>query len=540
MTPIFSSTSSISSLSSLSSRLLLLSSTLLLLSSSLLAQPADTIRQHWHRGDAVEPTKKDVLLQLVIVDFAKKRVPDLDVRLLQTSTGQVWQGVTGKYGEVYFLVPRAQEFRIDAGTETGLLTFKSVDEAYTRDMLTVTHLAENFTERVSNDTIYQTVSLGQTPSRDRVLTRIRILDLDDKPLEGELLYFTAEKAGKVFVTHTDRSGRANLMLRKGDSYCFSMAFYPKLKCYEVEQNDLAGTLTITFNTIGTKALQKRKEERERLAAIRDSLLEVARVRDSIANQYRGSLEENFVDQLSGNEPMDSVKLRVARRADKERKAVQTDPQYFEKSGEVVKAALYRMRDRWSHKVIVTDQTGSMYPYVDQVTVWHALQLAQGEDNQYIFFNDGDAKSSAEKVIGQTGGIYYTGADSLAQLLRTMLAVSKAGGGGESEENDLEALLAGARKMQGTDELILIADNYSDVRDMELLSRLKVPVRIILCGTEHGVNENYLEIAYKTGGSIHTIEDDIENLKQLSEGSTVQIGRFQYRISHGKFIQVKKL
>lgn len=64
--------------------------------------------------------------------------------------------------------------------------------------------------------------------------------------------------------------------------------------------------------------------------------------------------------------------------------------------------------------------------------------------------------------------------------------------------------------------------------------------IILCGTERGVNENYLEIACKTGGSLHTIEQDIEHLAELADGATITIGRYQYRVSRGKFIQVSRI
>lgn len=129
---------------------------------------------------------------------------------------------------------------------------------------------------------------------------------------------------------------------------------------------------------------------------------------------------------------------------------------------------------------------------------------------------------------------------MPDLMKKMLETTSFGCSGDNPENDLEAVLEGAKLLQGMDELILIADNFSDVRDIELLTELDVPVHIVLCGTQLGVNEDYLEIAWKTGGSIHTIEQDIEGLAKLADGETITIGAYRYRVSRGKFIQVSKI
>ncbi|MCB0583076.1 MAG: hypothetical protein KDD10_27610, partial [Phaeodactylibacter sp.] len=120
---------------------------------------------------------------------------------------------------------------------------------------------------------------------------------------------------------------------------------------------------------------------------------------------------------------------------------------------------------------------------------------------------------------------------------TMNRAMSAGSGGVTPENDLEALLEGVRLMGEIDELVLIADNYSDVRDIELLTQLHAPVRIVLAGVDHGINEDYLTIAYATGGSIHTLEEDVETLSHLADGEVVKIGDYRYRVNRGQFIQL---
>ncbi|MCB0522240.1 MAG: hypothetical protein H6577_22500 [Lewinellaceae bacterium] len=505
--------------------------------------PADTIFEHWHHEDKMAPTANEILLKIEVFDFNMKKIPALPVSAVQLESGRVWHGQTGSNGEVYFLVPKGKGYRFDAGKEQGLKQVRLPNAGYMRSSYGITYVADSYTETEKNDTVVQTVPSSQSPTRSKVLVKLKVSDFDDKPLEEEALYFTAQKTGKTYLAVSSPDGKASLMLPKGDTFCLSTRFVQHIECFGLKDDDFAQTLTLRYRTLGTKAILAREAERLRQAAIRDSLYRLERARDSI-RFVRDSLggmfsEQNFLHQLGFGGDAGEVEKQIRQRAEKERELIANDPQYFEKAGDEIKAVLFRMRSPWAKKVIVTDITGSMYPYMDQILLWHALQLVQGEDNRYLFFNDGDSQPEEDKLIGSAGGIYPTDAGDMRQLMETMVASMKAGGGGASPENDLEATLAGVKKLRGTDELILIADNYSDVRDMELLARLKVPVHIILAGSGAGVNEDYLEIAYKTGGSVHTLTQDIEDLAKLADGQTITIGDYQYRVSKGKFLQVSK-
>lgn len=505
-----------------------------------IAQKSDSLFQSYHAGDQVQPNKKEALLKIVIVDLRKLKMKDLPVSVVQLPSGKVWAGITGKFGEIYFKVPRGMEYRIAAGDEPELKIISIEDEADMIKSLTLTYLPKTFSETVQGDTVSQKVPKGQTPTRDRLLLLAFILDLDDKPIKGEQLFFRAKTSKKVYTATTDKQGYCALMLPKGEEYCFSIHFFPNLKCYEVPNHDMAGQLKITLNTFGTQAILAQKAEQARKAAVRDSVLRVERTRDSLEMARRLLKETDFVIQFTYGGHRDSVLKLIQRRCEKERQELAKDPLYFQKTGESVKAVFYRMAERWKNKVIVTDLTGSMSPYMDQVLIWHALQLIQNESNLYVFFNDGNNTPDAKKVIGHTGGLYFSNSAELSHILEKMGESVNAGFGGDSEENDLEAALAGAAIQRPFDELILIADNYSPVRDMELLPKLKIPVHIILCGTELGINTDYLEIAFKTKGSIHTLDQDIQNLAALSDGQTIGIGDSAYRISRGKFLKVSKL
>jgi hypothetical protein len=52
--------------------------------------------------------------------------------------------------------------------------------------------------------------------------------------------------------------------------------------------------------------------------------------------------------------------------------------------------------------------------------------------------------------------------------------------------------------------------------------------------------DYLLIAWKTKGSIHTIEQDITDIAKMSEGQEIKIGNISYRIMGGEFVRLNNI
>lgn len=193
---------------------------------------------------------------------------------------------------------------------------------------------------------------------------------------------------------------------------------------------------------------------------------------------------------------------------------------------------------WKNMLVVTDFTGSMTPYTVQLLLWHKLNFRTNKAKHFVFFNDGDSKPDLEKEIGKTGGIYHIDTKDFKKVLNTAYKTISNGNGGDTEENDLEAILAGMDSCKDCTDIILIADNNSDMRDFKLFVELRIPVKIIVCGTKNGINPDYLTLARKTGGSVHTIEEDIKNLTKYNEGETVIIMGYRYIITGDKFLPLK--
>ncbi len=196
---------------------------------------------------------------------------------------------------------------------------------------------------------------------------------------------------------------------------------------------------------------------------------------------------------------------------------------------------FERNKHWKKISVVADLTCSMYPYTNQLIMW--FRLSNYNNIGYLtFFNDGDGIPNDKKKIGEVGGIYQSKASSYEDVLslaeKTMTCCS-----GDIIENNIESIIAAIEKFPEAEEIVMIADNYATPRDLKLLKKIKRPIRIILCGVKYGINVEYLNLAKKNGGSIHTMEHDITELIQMKEGGELEFNGKKYKIVNGKFEQI---
>ena len=204
-------------------------------------------------------------------------------------------------------------------------------------------------------------------------------------------------------------------------------------------------------------------------------------------------------------------------------------------------SLYKVFNKYinsKNELICVDVTGSMTPYYLQVLVWLQLKNSSIPSN-FSFFNDGDATPDYLKKTGKTGGIYLCKSNNIDTIISSAYKCISSGGGGDTPENNIEAALKGIKEYPETKEIIMLVDNWANMRDFSLISELKIPVRVIVCGTNFcgiktSINTQYLELARTTGGSIHTIDEDIEDLAKKKEGEEILIGGDKFIVRAGKF------
>ena len=446
------------------------------------------------------------------------RAPVLEkFEILSLTDQQVHIAQTDADGNAKILLPPGQDYQVNFEDAKNFMRFS------------VPYEPDHF---LNIDIEYDGSGKGNMyPTLDKILVGFHYYDLDSTDVADEKIKIQGLDRGTEFEVTTDETGWAWILIPRGDRYHFSTEMLRVFQRMSVPATEELEERIIEINFVSSLEYRKRLaqlEEQKELFSFLDSLkltrvnAAATRVHD-MRNRTRGLLPEKRFEVIN-------------KMADRDRKKIDNDFTYFIKEHQEVNAVFHRFMNEWKDKVIVIDVTCSMDPYTDQVLSWMAMQLSENQRCQFIFFNDGDGKSQKEKITGATGGFHYSGSTDIDSVLSTLYYAESFGCSGDAPENDLEALLYSLRYMNNNSELILVADNTSAVRDIELLKQLKVPVRVILCGFDAMIHPEYLEIAYHTDGSIHTIEEDIMDLRAtVDKDELIRIHNIIYHYRYGRFV-----
>ena len=185
----------------------------------------------------------------------------------------------------------------------------------------------------------------------------------------------------------------------------------------------------------------------------------------------------------------------------------------------------------SRTALVMDVTGSMTVHIAGMKNWILSHPLNAPFTSYTFFNDGDNKTTKNKKIGETGGVYMT--KVLDDMDKTIKEAMMKGSGGEAPESDMEAVLYAFEHDENADAVLLIADNYSEVRDISLLSNVGKPVHVLLCAAPKFVRCEYLKIAKQTGG-LFILNGSFLDLSGLVKGSEIIIQGIKYKYDGTNF------
>ena len=190
------------------------------------------------------------------------------------------------------------------------------------------------------------------------------------------------------------------------------------------------------------------------------------------------------------------------------------------------------RNEFKKMLVVADVTSSMSPYIAQVFAWINREAEKSNVQYVVCFNDGDGRENAYKKVGHTGGIYGETYIDAVQLSKQIISTMDKCKNNDIEENDCEALLKGIELCGNCEDVVLLADSWAPVRDIELVETIKKPIKVIACGNRLGIRPEYIEIALKTNGSLHFINEDIVDLTPLRKGKQMLIHGRMYAFKNG--------
>ena len=459
------------------------------------------------------------------------------VTITARADGKTFEATSNASGEAEFKVPcevlydlsianytRKKEV-LSAKSDGGMVmrTFTYEPDMAAKDKLFAMNAEEQLAVEQAaaalSDTIFVKGAVMSAPASPDHFTQvsISIKDIDNGALADEVVSIIGEKRHKNIKATTDKNGHLLVYLPKGDKYFFNFKYNKNFTSTECTFTKGSAKAEMGFSYLGTKEIEKRKrEEAARVAA------EAKRIKDE---------EEAFEKECK--------KLGITVAEGKRRK-ITTFIENAGRTKDTVVSAVLNRNKNWSEKLIVCDLTGSMSPYAAQLSAWYQLSYLKEKNLQFVFFNDGDNKPDHMKRIGSTGGIYYSPSKGIDSLCSTIVKVSSAGWGGDCPENNMEALIKGVKMAKPYKELVMIADNNAPVKDIQLLSGFTAPVHIILCGVYNdNVLTDYMNIAWKTKGSIHTMEEDLTALASMLEGQEIKVGNSIYRIMGGEFVRINK-
>ncbi len=528
------------------------------------------------KADQIQPTPEKALIRILPINN-EKEPQKAKITLTSNKENSVYNSIdksntdsTNAEGAAVFLVPTGDTYSI------------SINGNQNYDKIEV---EEKYFSKVDRYIQYEGMKIGKLqPSLDSAVFSLVYLDLAEKPVANEIFTITSKTTGKEYTTlSTDENGKTQIKIPIGDTYSIGIKYFQDFMEQEVSSDEGIYVLPLEILYPSSEQIEARRKEIEQADKEREEEwkkleAEMAALdkKNEELRQERIKKEQEAAQKAQKEYEIEVEKLKQAQqlqdslesiqiqkqieeyqKKEEERKALaakteaEIEAEEAKELREVLKRNQYSWgrdtvvtkilneKKEWKKKLVVLDVTSSMLPYIEQVKYWYSLNYAQDSTMEFYLFNDGNGMSSARKEIGKTGGIYECKACTINELERLIDQARKAGNGGDSQENDLEALLYALKYTDGYDELVLVADNMSYARDMIMIGKIGVPVRIILCGTHRFVNEQYLDIAYRTKGSVHTIEEEITDLSDMIEGKMITVGGYQYRFTKDRFFRMAK-
>lgn len=387
---------------------------------------------------------------------------------------------------------------------------------------------------------------GKTASEGRGLVLFTYLDANGQPNVSVELRCN-DGAGKVYTAKTNANGIARVEVPLGATYWFSVDGYANFESHTFASSPLLQTTEIRLQETkeGTQKTRKQSPSgptakpkysvyesamRTQPALMRNRADSVTRARRVMRQAVRQKRRAQYALPARGTKPTPKVTKQVMNGVYLLRQALieeeRENPKLLKERQPIISQLT---RNGWDSMVLVVDVTCSMDPYVEEYLLWTTLARNDERLVGCVFFNDGDGREDSVKVLGATGGVRHA-APRLKSMVDTLVKCISYGCSGSSDENDVEALLYAQQVYPHAKRLVLIADNTSAVRDLELADGLLKPVHVLLCDPQPVPvpHADYVTIAYLTRGSVHLLNDDFELARRTGNKQLLRVGKWEYQ------------
>ncbi len=182
-------------------------------------------------------------------------LPHKTVRIMNKATNRVFVAKGLDNGTVRFCVP-AGKYRL--GIEK-LIDYTEFTINYDDSDLPMTNLLyfqpTEITERLVNDTVYQTLSENQIATSERALVSVKISNRDYQPLVDEIVCINSLKDSTVYTGKTKADGFAIFLLPVNDSYIINCTYERNMQKIDIPMTGELQNVTYKVSYIGSATVE---------------------------------------------------------------------------------------------------------------------------------------------------------------------------------------------------------------------------------------------------------------------------------------------
>lgn len=220
----------------------------------------------------------------------------------------------------------------------------------------------------------------------------------------------------------------------------------------------------------------------------------------------GPLDGSFINRLENKEYVGDIPDTVS---------------VYRKYRFEVLSVLNRKKNKWRERITVADVRLSVYEGLKQLIYWRETENKERRLSGFVFCGKKDR--FVEPLFGK----------SIRDTLMEAFEEYKDESGKPAPL--LRSVLSGIKKFGLGKDVIMVCDAGLPVSDMEKLSAIKSPVRVVFVNsTITPIHPHYFEIAQKTGGSLHTNTEDLYSLDKIPEGKQIVLSKNRYQKVNGRF------
>ena len=204
-----------------------------------------------------EPTKTLSLLGFQVVDQSRKGLGNIDLAVVSVEQQTKYTARTNGAGWAYFLVPVGKRYELDVPGIEAYKQYKLPQTPYSVIEYSILFVPTKITENNSGDTVLQELTSGDKATSERIKMRVHVNTFEGEPLEGEAVYYDAQKSDKVYKALTNASGDAYFLLPKGDIYMLNLTYEREIRPLNVDSRKGAigqGEMTVRYR--GTAVIEE--------------------------------------------------------------------------------------------------------------------------------------------------------------------------------------------------------------------------------------------------------------------------------------------